>query len=42
VMKTKPKLMAGDGIHLTDEGYKLRSAWLADQIVELATRLQPT
>ena len=42
VMKTNVKLMAGDGIHLTDDGYRQRSVWIADQIVELATRLAQT
>jgi lysophospholipase L1-like esterase len=41
-MKSNTKIMAADGIHLSDDGYKQRSAWVADQIVELATRTTPT
>jgi GDSL-like Lipase/Acylhydrolase family len=41
-MNGNTKIMSSDGIHLSDDGYKQRSTWVAEQIVDLATRLTPT
>lgn len=30
----RPELVAGDGIHLTEDGYAVRTAWLVDRVLE--------
>lgn len=34
VVASRPELLAPDGIHLTPDGYAVRSAWLVDRVVE--------